>query len=111
MVVSTSRSGAGSWRLVALDEAYGSVGIRSFIVKLSGTVSSALNRSPVTAWSNVDVVTSPARINDVRTTTPPIGAGQGPTNPVQIDGYGRTVSNFGLTVSSHPRLRIHDPRP
>jgi hypothetical protein len=37
-------------------------------------------------------------LNDLRTTTPTIGAGQGVTNPVAIGGFGQTASNFGAKL-------------
>jgi hypothetical protein len=98
LAVNSSRSGAGSWHLFALDDADNSAGIRSFSIKLIGTVSSILNRSPTTSWNDIDDVSSNAGFNDLRTTTPTIGAGQGPTNPVQIPGFGQTASNFGAQL-------------
>jgi hypothetical protein len=98
LAVNSSRSGAGSWHLFAVDDADASAGIRSFSVKLNGTISSVLNRSPTTSWNDADDVASNAGFSDVRTTTPTIGAGQGVTNLPIIDGYGINGSNFGTKV-------------
>jgi hypothetical protein len=98
LAVSSSRSGPGSWHLFAVDDADNSAGIRSFSIKLNGTVSSVLNRSPTTSWNDADDVASNAGFSDVRTTTPTIGAGQGVTNPVVIGGFGQTASNFGAKL-------------
>jgi hypothetical protein len=98
LAVSSSRSGPGTWHLFAVDDADGSAGIRSFSIKLNGNVSGILNRSPTTSWNDADGVSSNAGLNDVRTTTPTIGAGQGVTNPVLIAGYGQTGGNFGASL-------------
>jgi hypothetical protein len=98
LAVSSSRSGPGSWHLFALDDADSSAGIRSFSIKLNGNVSSVLNRSPTTSWNDADDVARNAGLNDLRTTTPTIGAGQGVTNPVAIGGFGQTASNFGAKL-------------
>jgi hypothetical protein len=98
LAVNSSRSGAGSWHLFAVDDADASAGIRSFSVKLNGTVSSVLNRSPTTSWNDPDDVASNAGFSDVRTTTPTIGAGQGVTNTPIIANFGVGSSNFGLQI-------------
>lgn len=97
--VSSTRSGVGTWHLYAVDDADGSSGIRSFFVKLNGTTPAINNRSPVTQYDDDPTFGNGngpfnAGFNDVRTTTPLLGAGQGVTNSVQIAGYGITAGNF-----------------
>jgi len=97
--VNSSRSGVGTWHLYAVDDADASSGIRSFFIKLNGTTPAINNRSPITQYDDDATFGNGggpynAGFNDVRTTTPIIGAGQGATNPNAIAGYGITAGNF-----------------
>jgi hypothetical protein len=99
MAVTSSRSGAGTFHLFAVDDADGSSGIRSFFVKLNGTIAAGNNRSPQELSWDTATFDGPFNegFNDVRTAQPVstlFGAGQAVTNNPQIDGYGQTASNF-----------------
>jgi len=100
MNVTSTRSGANTFHLYAVDDADGSAGLRSFFVKVNGVVA-ANNRSPVTQYDDDASFGSGngpfnAGFNDVRTTTPLIGAAQGATNATaaQIGGFGIGAGNF-----------------
>jgi hypothetical protein len=98
-VVNSSRSGFGTWHLYAIDDAVGSAGIRSFFIKLNGTTPAINNRSPITQYDDDATFGAGdgpfnAGFNDVRTTTPIIGAGQGATNPNAVAGFGISAGNF-----------------
>jgi hypothetical protein len=99
MIVNSTRSGPGSWHLYAIDDADGSAGIRSFFVKLTGTISSVSNRSPLANWDNDPNygdgnVQSPVGFDSLRTAAPDLGGSQSPTNTPQISGFGIEASNF-----------------
>jgi hypothetical protein len=97
MTVSSSKLGAGTFQVYAVDDITGSFGIKSYNIKLNGTIQTLLNRSPNANWNDADDVASPEGFNDVRTATAATGltsAGQGPTNPFFIKGYGISSNNF-----------------
>jgi len=98
MVVSSARSGAGSWHLYAVDDTDLSNGIRSFQVKLNGTLSSILNRAPTGAWDTEptfgDGTQSNVGLDLNRATSPLLTGAQTPGNVVQVPGFGITASNF-----------------
>jgi hypothetical protein len=89
--VTSTRSGVGTWHLFAVDDADGSAGIRSYLVKLNNAVVSN-NRSPVTGWDTV-AQDGPftAGFNAPRTA---LNAGQDPGNQTQVSGYGISANNF-----------------
>src|SRR5437016_9702560 len=105
MGVTSSRSGTGTFHLFAVDDADNSAGIRSFVVKLNGTITAGNNRSPQELGWDTATFDGPFNegFNDVRTAQPSstvFGAGQAVTNNPPIDGYGQTASNFVLKTPS-----------
>src|SRR6188472_2122417 len=90
MTVSSTKSGAGTFQVYAIDDVTGSFGIKSYNIKLNGAITTLLNRSPNGTWNNLNETGPfPEAFNDVRTATAATGtssAGQGPTNPVFIKG-------------------------
>jgi len=98
MVVSSSRSGVGSFHVYAVDDADNSNGLRSFFVKLNGTTSGVLNRSPNGTWDDQptfgDGTASIVGFDGARTATPLLGGSQSPTDNPQIGGFGIAASNF-----------------
>jgi len=103
MAVTSSRSGAGTWHLYAVDDADASAGIRSFNVKLNGTIPAISNRSSTTSWDTA-TLDGPfsAGFGDVRSAANvnPIGAGQGVSNTPQMSGFGQTAGNFSQIPTS-----------
>ena len=101
--VTSNLAGPGSWHLYAVDDLADSYGIRSFFVKLNGTISSINNRSPMAQY-NDDVSfangSGPLSVgfNQVRETTPTIDGSQDPYNGTQVGGFGRSAGNFQLTT-------------
>jgi len=96
--VTSSRSGAGTWHLYAVDDQTNEFGIRSYNVALTGTVPAVNHRSPNDgAW---DTATSDgpfaAGFNDLRSgsNVTPIVAGQGLSNLPAITGFGQSASDF-----------------
>jgi hypothetical protein len=108
MIVNSSRSGAGSFHLYAVDDADGSAGLRSFFVKINpavgGTVAGLLNRSPTgnfdTEPTYGDGSPSPVGFDFSRSTTPLMSGVQSPSNSVQISGFGITAGNFQAATSA-----------
>jgi hypothetical protein len=105
MVVSSSRSGAGTFHLYAVDDTDGSAGIRSFQVKINGTVSGVLNRSATgnfdTEANYGDGAPSNVGLDLNRPVVLPLLTGaQSPSNTKQIDGFGISASNFQLKTSA-----------
>lgn len=102
LAVSSSRSGAGSYHLYAVDDADGSAGLRSFFVKLNpgagGTLGASNNRSPLgnfdTEATYGDGVPSNIGFDTARNAAPLFTGTQGPGNSVQIDGIGITAGSF-----------------
>jgi len=102
MSVSSSKTGGGTFQVYAVDDVTGSFGIKSYNIKINGVLTSLLNRSPSGSWTDVDDVSSPEGFNDVRTAAFATGltsAGQGPTNPFFVKGYGISANNF---VAANP---------
>src|SRR6185503_18932740 len=99
--VTSTRSGAGTWHLYALDDITGSQGLKNYQVVLNGTIPVITHRSPTTGWNDVDE-TGPfsAGFNDLRSgaNVNPIVAGQGLANNPQIAGLGQTASNFTAKI-------------
>lgn len=104
MVVTTTRSGPGTFHVYAVDDADGSAGICSFFVKLNGTVSGVLNRSPFANYDTDPVYGNGTQsyigFDSARTTTPILGGSQGPTNIPQIGGFGITAGNFQAVTNA-----------
>src|SRR5689334_5992712 len=72
--VSSSKSGAGTFQLYAVDDITGSSGIKSYQVKLNGTITTLLNRTTTGAWNDTDAAGPYAEaMNDVRTATAATG--------------------------------------
>lgn len=102
MTVTSSKFGAGTFQLYAVDDVAGSFGIRSYSIKLNGTITTFLNRSPNAIWTDIDEELFPEGFNAFRTTvaaTGTVSAAQGPTNPMFIGGFGISASNF---VAANP---------
>jgi len=109
----SSRSGAGTWHLYAVDDSTTDFGIRNYNITLNGTIPAVNHRSPNdAAW---DTATSDgpfaAGFNDLRSgsNVNPIVAGQGLANVPNIGGFGQTAGNFqtaeltsGNVPASHP---------
>jgi len=104
MVVNSSRTGVGSFHVYAVDDADNSSGLRSFFVKLNGTVSGVLNRSPLANYDTEPVYGDGAPSNvgfdSPRTATPILGGSQGPTNVPQVGGFGQTAGNFQAVTNA-----------
>jgi hypothetical protein len=98
MAVSSSKSGPGTFQLYALDDVTGSFGIKSYQVKLNGTITTFLNRATNGAWNDFDGAGPYAEaFNDVRTAVAAAGitsGGQNPTNPFFIKGFGISAGNL-----------------
>lgn len=93
----STRSGAGSWQLYALDTSTTDFGISSYDILMSGTT--AVNhRSPSTTVNNTDGDPNSAGFTLLRTLTNqnPIQASQGLPGPgtFLMTGYGQTASDF-----------------
>lgn len=97
MTVTSSKTGAGTFQVYAVDDVTGSFGIKSYNIKLNGAITTLLNRSSNANWDDIDAVSSPEGFNDVRTAVAATGltsAGQGPTNPFFVKGFGISADNF-----------------
>jgi hypothetical protein len=106
MTVTSSKTGAGKFQVYAVDEVDGSFGIKVFNVKLNGTITTFLNRSPSGAWNDTDGAGPYAQgFNDIRTANAATGitsGGQSPTNPYFVKGFGISASNFVAADASAP---------
>jgi hypothetical protein len=106
MTVSSSKSGSGTFQLYAVDDVTGSFGIKSYQIKLNGTITTFLNRSPNGQWNDTDAAGPyPEGFNDVRTAVAATGitsGGQNPTNPYFIKGFGITANNFVAANAGAP---------
>ena len=109
LAVTSSRSGAGSFHVYAVDDADNSNGLRSFFVAITpgsgGTVTSVSNRSPNGQWDDNATFgngSGPFVIgfDSARTTTPLLGGSQSPTNTPQVGGLGITAGNFQALTSA-----------
>lgn len=99
----STRSGAGSWHLYALDDSNTDFGISSYNITMSGTT--AINhRSPTTTVANTDGDPFPTGFNLFRTATNvnPIQASQPlPTgNAFLVSGFGQTASSFAAKATA-----------
>jgi len=96
--VTSSKNGAGTFQLYAVDDVTGSFGIKSYQVKLNGTIQTLLNRTTTGAWNDVDAAGPYAEaMNDVRTANAATGTtsgGQNPTNPFFVKGFGISAGNL-----------------
>lgn len=96
--VTSSKSGAGKFQVYAVDDIAGSNGIKSYQVKINGTLTSLLNRTTTGAWNDTDAAGPYAEaMNDVRTATAGTGitsGGQNPTNPFFVKGFGISAGNL-----------------
>src|SRR6187551_495389 len=83
MSVSSSKTGAGKFQVYAVDDVDNSFGIKVFNVKLNGTLTTLLNRSPSGAWNDTDGAGPYNQgFNDIRTAVAGTGilsGGQAPT--------------------------------
>jgi hypothetical protein len=108
MTVSSTKSGAGTFQLYAVDNVTGSFGIKSYQVKLNGTITTFLNRAPNGSWNDTDAAGPYAEgFNDVRTAVAATGitsAGQNPTNPFFIKGLGISAGNFASVNAGAPNF-------
>jgi len=104
--ITSTKSGAGSFHLYAVDDVAGSFGLVSYSVKLTGTLTSINNRSPLTLWDDEDLNSYFAGFNFFRTSTGanpvsgdmgPISGGAFPPKPL-IGGLGQTSSNFAAKM-------------
>jgi hypothetical protein len=100
----SNRSGAGTWRLYAIDDVDNSFGISSYAVKLNpgtgGAIPVISNRSPRTDWEDLDEDVFTAGFTDLRSASnsnPITGAqGIGIVNTPRIGGFGISASDFQL---------------
>jgi hypothetical protein len=117
MTVTSSRSGAGSWHLYAVDDSTTDFGIRNYSITLSpgagGSIPAINHRSPNDpSW---DTATSDgpfaAGFNDLRSgsNVNPIVAGQGLANTPQIGGFGKTAGNFQSAESASGNIPASHP--
>jgi hypothetical protein len=98
MGVTSSKSGPGTFQLYAVDDQTGSFGIKSYQVKLNGSIQTLLNRVTNGTWNDVDAAGPyPEAFNDVRTATAATGitsAGQAPANVFFVKGFGQSANNL-----------------
>jgi hypothetical protein len=100
MSVTSTRSGAGTWHLYAVDDGTTTFGIKNYSVTLTGHT--AINhRSPVGTYLDNNGDTQNAGFNDLRSGTNinPIVAGQGLVNATQVGGIGQTANNLPAVIS------------
>jgi hypothetical protein len=99
----SSRTGAGTFHIYALDDTAGSLGIANYSVGLLGTITALNHRSPTTNGSDVNGDNFGAGFHLGRTGTNanPAQGSQAPTDlsPFQIMGFGKEASNFGAKIS------------
>jgi len=106
MSVSSSKTGGGTFQVYAVDDVDNSFGLKVFNVKLNGTITAFLNRSPSGAWNDADAA-GPFNqgFNDIRTAafaTGILSGGQAPTNPYFVKGFGINASNFVIEDAGAP---------
>jgi len=98
MTVSSSKTGVGQFQVYAVDDVDNSFGIKVFNVKLNGTITTFLNRSPSGAWNDTDGAGPYNQgFNDIRTAVAGTGitsGGQAATNVYFVKGMGINASNF-----------------
>jgi hypothetical protein len=103
MTVSSSKAGPGTFHLYVGDTVSGSFGIKSYNIKLTGTLTTFINRSPNGNWNDAgETGPFPQGFNDIRAAVAVNGtttAGQAPTNSVFIGGYGSSAGDF---VAANP---------
>jgi len=106
MTVTSSKTGAGKFQVYAVDDVDNSQGIKVFNVKLNGTITTFLNRSPSGSWNDIDAAGPYNQgFNDIRTAVAATGitsGGQAPTNPYFVKGMGINASNFVAQDASAP---------
>ncbi len=94
----STRSGAGTWHLFALDDADGSFGIAQVKAQLIGTLPAINNRLTQTLYDTVDDVGFKAGFTLLRSATnanPITGSAELPgTQPYTQGGLGRTSGNY-----------------
>jgi hypothetical protein len=109
--ISSSKSGAGTFQLYAVDDVTGSFGIKSYQVQLNGTITTFLNRATNGTWNDTDGAGPYAEaMNDVRTAVAATGitsGGQNPTNPFFVKGFGISAGN--LLISNTAGAPAFDP--
>jgi len=98
MSVTSSKSGPGTFQVYAVDDVTGSFGIKSYQVKLNGSIQTLLNRVTNGTWNDTDAAGPyPEAFNDVRTAVAATGitsAGQAPANVFFVKGMGITAGNL-----------------
>jgi hypothetical protein len=98
MTVTSSKSGVGTFQLYAVDDVTGSFGIKSYQIKLNGTITTFFNRSPNGLWNDTDGAGPYAEgFNDFHSAIAATGitvGGQNPTNQFFIKGVGISAGNL-----------------
>jgi len=102
MAVTSTRSGANTWHLYAVDDVDSSFGIKTYNIKLNGTIPAINNRSASGTWTDGNdtfnegfsdpVVRTASNINPVAGSQATPSAANTPL----IGGYGIAASNFVL---------------
>jgi hypothetical protein len=103
MTVTSTKSGAGTFHVYAVDDVTGSFGIKSYNIKLNGVITTFLNRATNGTWQDNDAVSNAEAFNDVRTAVAGTGitsGGQNPTNVFFIKGFGIQAGNLPAVNSS-----------
>jgi hypothetical protein len=104
--ITSTKSGPGSFHVFAVDDVAASFGLSSYSVKLTGTLTSLNNRSPLTLWDDGDLNSYFAGFNFFRTASGanpvsgdvgPISGGAFPPKPL-IGGFGQTSNNFAAKM-------------
>jgi len=101
----STRSGAGTWQVYALDDSNTDFGISSYNITMNNAV--AINhRSPVSTITDNNGDPQSAGFNLLRTATNanPIQASQGlpGSTPFLITGFGQTANSFANVASTAP---------
>jgi hypothetical protein len=102
--VTSTRSGAGTFQLYAIDDVTGSFGIKTYSIQLNGTITSLVNRSPNAIWNDLDELGPyPEGFSDLRSAVASTGtvmATQGLVNSVYIEGFGISPGDF---IAANPQ--------
>jgi hypothetical protein len=109
----STRSGAGTFQLYAIDDNANSNGLATFSVTLGGSVLLSNNRAPVTSIQDENGDTQSAGFNLLRSSSnvnPMTGAENLPgQTPFLIKGFGQTTGNFTTVASVQPTAAVVGP--
>jgi hypothetical protein len=100
----STRSGAGTFHIYALDDTPGSLGIANYSVGLLGSITVINHRAPLTNVqdANGDVFAAGFHLGRTGTNVNPIQGSQAPTDlsPFQIYGFGKELSNLSAEITA-----------